>query len=63
MSIAFRVDASNKIGTWHFMRCLTLADIATKALEIMGKDASAVKGDLPEPVPHDVLGEWFKEPF
>ena len=39
------------------------ADIATKALEMMGKDAGAVKADLPEPVPHDVPGEWFKGPF
>ena len=39
------------------------ADIATKVLEMLGKDASAVKAGLPEPVPHDVPGEWFKGPF
>ena len=39
------------------------ADIATKVLEMMGKDAGAVKADLPEPVPHDVPGEWFRGPF
>jgi len=39
------------------------ADIASKALEIMGKDSSNVKTDLPEPIPHDVPGDWFKGPF
>ena len=39
------------------------ADIAIKALEMMGKDAAIVKTDLPEHVPHDVPGEWFKGPF
>lgn len=39
------------------------ADIASKAFEMMGKDARAVRADLPEPVPHDVPGEWFKGPF
>ncbi|OGT12477.1 MAG: acetoin dehydrogenase [Gallionellales bacterium RIFCSPHIGHO2_02_FULL_57_16] len=39
------------------------ADIATKALEMLGKDTNTVKADLPEPVPHDVPGEWFKGPF
>ena len=38
-------------------------DIASKALEMMGRDSSTVKADLPEPVPHDVPGEWFKGPF
>lgn len=39
------------------------ADISSKALEMMGRDSSTVKADLPEPVPHDVPGEWFKGPF
>ena len=39
------------------------ADIATKVLEMMGKDVQTVKADLPEPIPHDVPGDWFKGPF
>jgi pyruvate/2-oxoglutarate/acetoin dehydrogenase E1 component len=39
------------------------ADIASKALEMMSRNGSAAKTDLPEPVPHDVPGEWFKGPF
>ena len=38
-------------------------NIASKAFEMMGRDSSTVKADLPEPVPHDVPGEWFKGPF
>jgi pyruvate dehydrogenase E1 component beta subunit len=39
------------------------ADIAEKVMEMMGKDFSGVRNALPEPVPHDVPGEWFKGPF
>ena len=39
------------------------ADIAEKVMEMMGKDFSGVKNSLPEPVPHDVPGGWFKGPF
>lgn len=39
------------------------ADIAAKAMEMMGRDVPDVRSDLPEPVPHDVPGEWFKGPF
>jgi pyruvate dehydrogenase E1 component beta subunit len=39
------------------------ADIAEKVLEMMGRNCSGVRNDLPEPVPHDVPGEWFKGPF
>jgi len=39
------------------------ADIAEKALEMMGRDASEVRRDIVEPIPHDVPGEWFKGPF
>jgi acetoin:2,6-dichlorophenolindophenol oxidoreductase subunit beta len=39
------------------------ADIAAKGLELMGKNADSARTALPEPVPHDVPGEWFKGPF
>lgn len=38
-------------------------DIAEKVMEMMGRDFSGIKDNLPEPVPHDVPGEWFKGPF
>jgi pyruvate/2-oxoglutarate/acetoin dehydrogenase E1 component len=39
------------------------SDIAIQVLKMMGRDHSEVKLDLPEPMPHDVPGEWFKGPF
>ena len=39
------------------------ADVAVKVMEMMGRDVRQVRQDLPEPMPHDVPGEWFKGPF
>ncbi len=39
------------------------ADIAIKIMSMMSRDFSGVRDDLPEPIPHDVPGEWFKGPF
>ena len=39
------------------------ADIAIKALSMMGKSFDSVHAELPEQVPHDVPGDWFKGPF
>ncbi|MDB4214512.1 hypothetical protein N9735_02150, partial [Oceanospirillaceae bacterium] len=38
-------------------------DISIKVLNMMDKDTSAVIANLPEPIPHDIPGEWFKGPF
>ena len=39
------------------------ADVVARAMEMMGKDSGRVKQELPEPLPHDVPGDWFKGPF
>ena len=38
-------------------------DIALKVMEMMNINSHMVKQDLPEPIPHDVPGEWFNGPF
>ena len=39
------------------------ADISIKAMEMLGRPTDGVKEQLPQPMPHDVPGEWFKGPF
>jgi hypothetical protein len=39
------------------------SDIASRVLEMQGRDASGVHADLLEPILHDVPGEWFTGPF
>jgi UDP-2,4-diacetamido-2,4,6-trideoxy-beta-L-altropyranose hydrolase len=43
MKVAFRTDASNHIGTGHFMRCLSLAE----ELKKQGADIRFISRDLP----------------
>lgn len=39
------------------------ADIAERVLEMLARDSSKVRNDLPMPTMHDVPGDWFKGPF
>mgnify|MGYP000238448247 FL=1 len=39
------------------------SDIVIEVLKMLNKDFSNVKNDLPEPIPHDIPGDWFKGPF
>src|SRR4051794_22313327 len=52
MRVAFRVDASQKTGIGHFMRCLTLAD----ALKQCGAHVRFISRQLPDHL-RDVLGK------
>jgi pyruvate/2-oxoglutarate/acetoin dehydrogenase E1 component len=39
------------------------SNIAKQVLKMFGREYTKVDVDLPEPIPHDVPGEWFKGPF
>ena len=38
-------------------------DVVNAALGLLGKPNISVNDEIPEPVPHDVPGSWFKGPF
>lgn len=56
MKVAFRVDASSKIGTGHFMRCLTLAT----GLKQRGAQIRFVSRHMPEHLRDMVRGNGFE---
>ena len=71
MKIAFRTDASNHIGTGHFMRCLTLADelkkqgvqirFISRNLPVHLSDTINAKGMEYMPLSTDVIQEPIDE--
>ena len=38
-------------------------NVVNATLGLLGKPEISVKDEIPEPVPHDVPGSWFKGPF
>lgn len=56
MRIAFRVDASNRIGTGHFIRCITLA----KALKNSGAQIRFVSRKLPDYLKDMLLSQGYE---
>lgn len=71
MNIAFRTDATNRIGTGHFMRCLTLADalrqrgaqirFVSRGLPVHLRDMLATKGLGFVPLNSDIVEDPLDE--